>query len=266
MNLNKECMRGLDLSHWNELDYTHWDYIATHFDFVMLKYGGEEVQPGYINLDKRFNEYYTQAKSRGLKVGCYFFISNDTVALKGDPRPIAQKLADQLKGYCFEMPVALDVENDSRRGLDKVLNEELTTYVRGWCECMEENKYYVAIYGSDVSTFMEHLNVEELDGFDKWVARYGKRPECVTEFGIWQYTSELPFFDMKVDADISYKYYPDIIRKAGLNNIMNIDVMPDDDVDNQVTEWKYFKQLFLDSATKILDELSKLIDTIKEEI
>lgn len=220
MNIKEEIMRGIDISHWQDISASQWDYIASHFDFVMLKYGGEEKTVGKINHDQKFKEYYSAAKARCMYVGCYFFITNDSVALLGDASKIANMLADELAGYSFEMPVALDVENDRSAGLNKVSKQQLTNYVKIWCDTMESRGYYVTIYGSDYSTFYEHLNMGDLALYDKWVARYGNAPSKVDIFGMWQYTSELPLFDMRVDGDIAYKNYPQIISYHKLNNVV----------------------------------------------
>ena len=85
---------------------------------------------------------------------------------------------------------------------------------------MEAAGYYAMIYGGDIFSFKDRLNLDRLDEFDKWVARYGSEPQYVKEYGIWQYSST-DYVDgiteNTVDKDVAYKNYPEIIKNAGLN-------------------------------------------------
>lgn len=207
-------MVGMDLSHWNVVK--SFEQAVMNLDFVMLKVGGEEIQAGKINFDSKFEHYYEEFHKRKIPVGAYFFMGGKAKIINGEPDAICSQLADYLSSFELEMPLALDVE-----GKMYGTRESRTRYVKKWCKCMESYGYYVSIYGSDISTFKELLNLEDLKEFDKWVARYGKYPEYVKKFGMLQYTDcgKVQGINGNVDLDVAYINYPEVIRKNHLNRL-----------------------------------------------
>lgn len=212
MRLEKmtEKMHGCDLSHWNkDID---WDNLSRDYEFVMLKIGGEEGKPGVFQVDTKFDEYYNECIKHDMYVGGYFFMSHNPKVINGNPTHIVYALDEFLKegDYRFDMPIAIDVE---KQGWDPKYIDKLsiTAYVYSWCRTMEELGYYVTIYGSDTSTFKEMVHMKSLAEFDKWVARYGKTPEFVAAYGMWQYDNDT------IDKNYCYIDYPSIIKSKGLN-------------------------------------------------
>lgn len=205
-------MRGIDLSHWNVVK--SWDKVARGNDFVMLKLGGEESGICSFREDTKFRKYYAEAKKQGMHVGCYFFMGKLNRICR-DPKESVEWVLSHLQGLELDMPIALDFENQSAS-----LKEQNTEYVKRWCSLMEEGGYYVTIYASEISGFKDCLISEELTAYDKWVARYRKR-EPDMECGMWQYTSTGTVNGVlglcNVDCNVSFKYYPKIIRSNGLN-------------------------------------------------
>ena len=84
---------------------------------------------------------------------------------------------------------------------------------------MESLNYYVGIYGSDISTFHDLLDIDKLSAYDKWVARYGKEPQYVKHYGMWQASSKGLVSGVSGYCDVDYAYidYPAVIKKKGLN-------------------------------------------------
>lgn len=210
-------MIGIDISHWNV--ETDWQAVKnSNVEFVILKLGGEEGGAGSYHIDDKFHEYYEAAKKAGLHVGCYWFLGNRETVINADPRKSAEWVSTYIKGHNlkFDFPVFLDVENQN---VERDGKEKITSYVSEWCKYLQDSGFYVGIYGSDISTFKEELNVDSLQAFDKWVARYGKEPSYVKSYGMWQYTSEgaVNGIKGKVDMDVAYLNYPVVIANAGLN-------------------------------------------------
>ena len=89
----------------------------------------------------------------------------------------------------------------------------------GFCQTMEQAGYYCGIYASDIYGFADRLDISRLAAFDKWVARYGSKPQYVRTYGVWQKSDEgrVPGISEKVDLDESYMDYPSIIKDKGLN-------------------------------------------------
>lgn len=213
----KPILKGIDLSHWNKV--TNWDLVAKNVNFVMLKIGGEEGRAGVFKPDSKFLEYYHELDKRHVPVGGYFFAGNKPCIIKASQVTTARmcrRIDEYLKmnDIVFDMPLALDWENQNPAS-----RTSNTMYVEDWCNYMEDLGYYVTIYASDVSGFNETLYSSRLTEFDKWVARYGKEPEFVKNYGIWQYTSTGKLSGVNGNVDLNYAYldYPDIIRTRGLN-------------------------------------------------
>ena len=84
----------------------------------------------------------------------------------------------------------------------------------------EHNNYFAGIYASDISGFKDRLQLERLQGrFSLWVARYGKKPEFVKDYAIWQKSSkgDIKGIATKVDLDECTVNFSNIIKKKHLN-------------------------------------------------
>ena len=163
--------------------------------------------------DETFEGFYNKCKSLGIPVGAYWFSCANTYD-KGKSE--AEYMYNNcLKGKQFDYPIYIDVEDSHHQSGNK---RGVTDAIKGFCEYLEERKFYVGIYGSDISTFQEKVYIDELGQYDKWVARYGSKPKYVKGYQMWQYSEDGTYngYD-QVDLDISYMDYPTIIKEAGLN-------------------------------------------------
>lgn len=189
-------------------------------DFVILRAGYTGYGDGVSKAkDTSFETFYTQSKEVGLKVGAYWFTCANTYQKGVDEAKWMYE--NCLKGKQFEYPIYIDVEDDTgkRYYLRNAGKEATTQGVKGFCETLENLGYYVGIYASDISGFKDLMNIEQLTRYDKWVARYGSKPSYVSEHGMHQYTSsgKINGYSGNLDLNESYKDYPSIIKKGGLN-------------------------------------------------
>lgn len=201
--------RGVDISHWNaNVNFEALKKQGIHF--VIIKVGGHET--AYYK-DSRFIRNYNGAKNAGLFVGCYYFAGKTfTNAVRG--KSDAQHFLNLIKGKQFEFPVVLDSEITPMTE-----KSGATSAAIAFCEELEKNGYYASIYGSDISVFKNRYYLDKLKAYDKWVARYGKPPSYVKDYGMWQYSSTGRFSDNKSNFDLNYAYkdYPTIMKKNHLN-------------------------------------------------
>jgi lysozyme len=198
-------IKGIDISHWNgSIDFNK--VKAQGIEFVIMK-------AGQTAKDPMFETYYKEAKAAGLKVGCYFFApSNFYGSDKGEF--YAKRLLKYIEGKQFEYPVFLDLE-----ATDTQHRDQATDACISFLEYLEDKKYFVGIYASDISGFKNRLNDSRLKPYTHWVASYSCKPRYVKEYGIYQYTSKgsLQGIVGSVDMDISYIDYGRTIVSKGFN-------------------------------------------------
>lgn len=176
-------MYGIDISHWQgNVDF---EKIKTNkfrnmpVSFVMLKAGGSD---NGLYTDSRFKQYYDQAKKAGLHIGAYYFVGNKFWGVDAGVAD-AKRFIKILNGRSFDMPVVVDVENQSR-----AKKSEITAATKAFCDTMEQAGYYCSIYASDISGFKETMDVSKLTAYDKWVAKYSTHePTYVKQYGMWQF-------------------------------------------------------------------------------
>lgn len=208
----KQIYKGIDISHWQgNIDFNK--VKTSGIEFAILKAGGSDATNGKQYKDKKFEEYYRECKRLGIPVGAYFFVGKQfTSNIEGmkDAYYFAELLSDKQ----FEFPVCVDVEATSP--LDR---KGATNATIAFCQMMEQFGYYVSIYASDISGFVERLEYDKLTAYDKWVARYGYTPKIVKTYGMYQYcsTGNIWGIDGNVDLDYAYYDFPAIMKNKHLN-------------------------------------------------
>lgn len=179
-------------------------------EFAIIKAGGSDS--GFYK-DSKFEQNYANAKAVGMPVGAYYFVGSGCTS-KADGIADAKRFLDIIRGKAFEYPVYIDLESTSPSA-----KSGATEACIGFCETMENAGYYCGIYASDVSGFVERLDLSRLSKFDKWVANYISKPSCVASYGIWQKSDSgrINGINGNVDLNEAYMDYPTIIKNAGLN-------------------------------------------------
>lgn len=186
------------------------------YEGVIIKAGGSDA--GFYK-DSKFEEYYQGAKNIGLHIGSYYFVGKNCLS-EQDGIEDAVRFAEILGDKQFDLPLYIDVEAPASGQKDKVTNA-----IIGFCNELENRGYYVGVYASDISGFKERINLDRIkDKYDLWVARYGSKPQYVTNYQIWQYSESgtvAGINDNQVDLDECYVDYPKIIINGGFNNYSN---------------------------------------------
>jgi GH25 family lysozyme M1 (1,4-beta-N-acetylmuramidase) len=200
---------GIDISHWNVVEDFN-KVKASGVDFAIIKAGGSDK--GFYT-DRCFDNYYRLARLADIKVGAYYFVGPNFLSYE-DGVADAKRFLAITYGKEFDYPLCLDIETT-----DPKKKEQATEGCIGFCEYLEENGKYVSIYASDISGFKDRLILDDLTKFDKWVARYGKKPVYVEKYGIWQKSStgQIDGIRGNVDLDTSYVDYKKIMVKKNLN-------------------------------------------------
>lgn len=188
-----------------------WDKLAGKIGGAMLKTVSTNSSFGGIYIDPTFEANYAACKRLGIPVGAYYYTYAQTME-RADQE--LSKLREALAGKSFELPVAVDVEDNLLKPLSAAALSELVAYaadtIEGW-------GLYAMVYTYTYYSNTE-LDMDALAAYDLWIADYrGKRPS--RPHGMWQYTStgSLPGINGDVDINHVYKNYPAIIARAGLS-------------------------------------------------
>lgn len=204
--------RGLDISSYQK--GISFDIIKNNVEFLILRAGFTGWGTGVnYNKDNCFEDFYNQAKARGIPVGAYWYSCANTYD-KGKAE--AEYMYNNcLKGKQFEYPIYLDVEEDRHQRVGKTA---VTNAIKGFCEYLETKGYYVGIYANS-NYFNNYIDTVSLSRYDKWLAVWSSNKPNFKygDFGMWQNSSNGNVGGYRVDTNVAYKDYPSIIKSNGLN-------------------------------------------------
>jgi len=201
--------KGIDVSRFQKT--IGWAAVKqSGIEFAIIKAGGSDA--GFYT-DSMFERNYAGAKAVGMPVGAYYYVGPNCTS-REDGIADAKRFLEIIKGKQFEYPVYIDVEESA-----PAAKTGATDACIGFCQTMEQSGYYCGIYASDISGFVDRLDLSRLTQYDKWVARYGGKPTAVKTYGMWQCSStgKIAGITDDVDLDECYMDYPSIIKNAGLN-------------------------------------------------
>ena len=202
--------KGIDVSSYQgNID---WEEAKKSIEFAIIRCGYGN------NIASQDDVYYRRNVEEctrfGIPFGVYLFSYATDIAMSQSEVEHTLRL---IKDYQLEYPVFIDIETRAQLNLPK---EELIAIVKHYCEEIEKAGYYVGIYAS-LSTLNGILNSSELDTYDKWVAEWGKDFTYKGKSGLWQHTDNdrIPGINSRVDGDVAFYDYPQIIRERGLNHL-----------------------------------------------
>lgn len=204
---------GIDVSH-HQGDFNFKKAKNEGVQFVIIRGAYSTTK------DTKFEKYYKQAKAQGLKVGVYLYTMAQT---ESEALKEAKFLYNNcLLGKHFELPIYIDIEDRTQRGLTKTQN---TNIVKAFCKWLESKNYWVGVYAYK-SFFEDCLNDDKLQSYSHWVAQWGEK--CTYKgndgvLGMWQFggsTNKLrsnKVAGVVCDQDYMLIDYPTLIKKAGKN-------------------------------------------------
>ena len=205
-------IRGIDVSQ----DQGNIDWKAVREDgirFAMIR-AGNCGYDGKIKVDTRFHSNIAAAISAGINVGVYLYSYART---EQAAKQAAEELIPLLKGYTVTYPVAFDMEDETYNAFSKDAN---TAIANAFLNEIKEQRYYPVLY-SYTYFLTENLDMSKLSDYDVWVADYRGYVGYQGSYGMWQYSSKgrVDGISTRVDMDVSYRDYPTLIRKEGLNDL-----------------------------------------------
>lgn len=207
----------------------NWEKVkeSGKVDGVMIRSMGNsaEGRPSKPYTDPQFARNYAECKRLGIPCGVYGYFKAVNREQADKELAYFKKL---LTGRSFELPVAVDIEDEVQKPLGKAAMTDLTAYM---LSTVESWGVYALLYTGlwFGSTFL-YMGGAALKLYDVWLARYPKdqrktkpedKPKTAFAFGMWQYTStaRVPGVNGNVDLSYAYKDYASIISKKGLTRL-----------------------------------------------
>lgn len=219
INLKKVNWDVVDISYWNTIN--SWSRMAANFDAVILRIGFTYTSSKKMVEDSSFSSFYSNAKSNGIPVGCYYFSAATTVS---EAEAEADFVISLLKKYnCqMEMPIYYDLETEEQVDLSQ---SACTEIAKAFCNKLSQAGWYVGIYCNKYFA-RDELYASELSDRPFWIAEYNSSCTYNGEYGMWQYSEsgDPPGIDYPCDMNICYYDYPSYIKGNGLNGFKPVAV------------------------------------------
>lgn len=206
-------IRGIDVSKWQSI--IDWQMAKSDdLGFAILREGY-----GKSNTDKQFERNYDFAKRYNIPIGVYHYSYADTVS---EAKREADYCLANIYNKKLEYPICYDVEDRTQLSLS---NLERTEIVKAFCDEIEKAGYYAMLY-CNLNWYNNYFIREEIEKYDLWIAEW-EVPKPSVNCGIWQYSEKgsLDYINGNVDLNISYKNYPEIMIKKGLNGFSEQDTI-----------------------------------------
>jgi len=168
-----QIIYGLDLSHHNKVH--DWDSVSTGFIFFKATEGSDLV-------DSKFEEYRKAARSRGIKVGAYHFLttaSSATMQFKNFKNTVKKRDIDLI-------PV-LDIERQTKG--HTLSTKKLQQLIADWSVMCEEHYGVKPIIYTGVDFYRKYLD-KSFEGHLMWFGDVNCSISFINSvpWDIWQYT------------------------------------------------------------------------------
>lgn len=184
---------GIDISEHNgSIDFAK--VKGAGIEFVIIRVGWIGNKENHT-IDKKFEEYYKNAKSVGLKIGFYVYsyVESEEAMLSA-----INWVKNQISGKTHEYPIFLDIEDKQISGLTK---EKQTNLCKYFCDNFKNSGVY-----ANLDWFNNKLNVSELINYKIWLAQWtsSKNHSANFKVDLWQYTSEGKVSGINSNVDMNY--------------------------------------------------------------
>ena len=203
--------KGIDISsHNGNIDFQK---IKENVKFVIIRSSW-----GYFQEDNMVYQNVQKCEQANLPYGFYHY--SYAVNLEEAKKEV-DGLLNLIQNFKPTYPIIIDME-DIDNWKEKNGNPSNAVYVsicEYFCKRVEESGYYAMIY-ANYDWWVNRLNDKRLDRFDKWLADWRGYDKPSLPCGIWQYTSSdtINGITGNVDANISYKDYPTLIKNLKKND------------------------------------------------
>lgn len=196
---------GIDVSsHQGEIDWQAVADAGVEFAFVRLGYRGYDS--GTLQEDACAQQNLHGAKKAGIPVGAYFFSQAVSPEEAAQEATYALEILGQAQ---LELPLVYDweyISASARTG--SVDKKTLTDCTLAFCQAVEAAGYEAMIY-ANTDQITRRLDMEKLEGYPLWLAKYDLQQDFPCKADLWQYTDEgkVPGISGKVDINLMFTEY-----------------------------------------------------------
>ena len=191
-------MKGIDISGWQEK--IDWDKVKNQIEFAIIRLG--YIGNNENKLDTYFERNYSECKRLGIPVGVYIY---NYVKTEDRISSCADWVIDKLNGKSLELPVYIDMEDDSIAYLGK---DKLTNLCIVFNTKIEITKRWAGVYANR-NWYDNYLNKDEIKRrYTTWIAHYGVDINKYNgQYDMLQYTESgtIQGINGKVDLNIMYR-------------------------------------------------------------
>ena len=186
-------VHGVDISSHNHVE--NWDSVAAAVDFVMIK----ATEGGNWN-DRHFEEHYSNARSRGVKVGAYHFFRFDREGL-----PQGINFYNSIWNKTFDFPVVIDVED---HGNPSGIPEELIIdRLAGMVTFLEARDKKVMFY-TNKQGYQKYI-ARRFPAYPVWICSLSSCPDPSVNWLFWQYSHDGEVSGVSGEVDLNVYRYPE---------------------------------------------------------
>ena len=194
---------GIDVSRYQgDIDFEK--VKAAGCDFVMLR--AMIYNNGELGEDRKFEEYYADAKAAGLLIGVYYYSTDSNLE---ELHEHCDELLAVLEDKELDLPVAFDWESWYHFQKYNMSIVDINNLFYEFAGIMAENGFSTILYSSKY--YLEII--WEPAGYDVWLAHYVKETSYEGDYTMWQTGSigRIDGCNEDVDTDIMFKSsYPEL--------------------------------------------------------
>lgn len=201
---NVKAKVGIDLSKYNGT--VDWEKVKEdNIDFAMLRIAARGYENGTMLLDEKFVEYAQGAKMNDIPIGVYVFsqATSDVEAVEE-----ANYAVGAITNFDVRYPIAVDIEvaSDNSYRTNNVTAKDRTHYAKLFCDTVASYGYHPIIYAKR-DLLISGINLEDLQGYDIWLADESVPTDFPYRFNMWQYDTRgsVAGIDTNVDIDLSFE-------------------------------------------------------------
>lgn len=191
--------KGIDVSEYQ--GDIQWEKVKSQIDFAILRLGWIGNYDNHT-IDKKFERNYNECKRLNIPIGIYVYnycVSSQNIEIA------MTWIEKQIKGKKFELPIFIDMEDNSLTNLGK---DRLTNIAITFCEEIKKQGFSSGVYANR-NWFDNYLYKNKLyNKYILWIAHYTKAVEKYKgEYDLWQNSSKGKINGIFGNVDTDFCYY-----------------------------------------------------------